>query len=87
MADNFSGSSMQLDSPARSAAAVTPNDSADLPTSCRALYVGAGGDIKVTMAGGDTVTFTSVPQGMVLPIRAARVWATGTTAASLVGVW
>ena len=87
MPDPFSTFSSALDSPAQCGVALVPSNTVDLAISTRAIYVGAGGDIKVTMAGGDTVTFTSVPQGMVLPIRAARVWATGTTAASLVGVW
>jgi hypothetical protein len=39
------------------------------------------------MRGGQTVTFTAVPQGVMLAIRASRVLATGTTAANLVGVW
>ena len=50
----------------------------------RGIYVGVGGDIKVTTVDGDTVTFVAVPQGVILPVRAKRIFATGTTAASLV---
>jgi hypothetical protein len=75
-----------LESPAWSAAAVTPNNDADLarvPT--RALWVGVLGNVSVVMAGGGTVTFVGV-QG-VLPIRVDRVRATDTTATSIVALY
>ncbi len=87
MADPFESNSSGLDSPAKSAAAVTPNDSTDLGTTCRALYIGVSGDVKVNMAGsGDDIVFKAAPVGM-LPVRASRVHATGTTATDIVAVW
>lgn len=38
-----------------------------------ALYVGTGGDITVTMASGQSVTFKNVPNGTFLPIAASKV--------------
>ena len=76
-----------LESPAREAVSVTPNDSSDLGNTTRSIYIGTSGDIAVHMVGESTaVIFKAVPVG-VLPIRADRVLATGTTAADLVALW
>ncbi|NNH59461.1 hypothetical protein HLI01_22255 [Rhizobium laguerreae] len=73
--------------PASNAAAVTPNDSTDLTYTSRAIYIGGAGNLAVIMAGGQTVTFTGVLAGAVIPIRASRVMSTNTTATSIVAVW
>lgn len=76
--------------PALSAAAITPNSSADLPNYARMIYVGGGGatkDIKLTTLNGDTVTLKNVPTG-ILMVQAKRVWgAPDTTATDLVALW
>ena len=81
---------------ARTAAAVSPNDSIDLanPTEgsgltlgARALWVGEAGDVKVTTAGGNTVTLAGVAAGTILPVRVTRVWSSGTTADSIVALF
>lgn len=59
MTDKFRNRESSLESTARRAEAVTPNDAADLPNFSRALYVGGGGDVRVTTVGGDTVTLTA----------------------------
>ena len=64
---------------AHGAAAVTKSDTAEMPI-CRSLWIGVGGDIKVTMADGQDVTFVGVPSGSVLPVQVIRVWNTGTGA-------
>ncbi len=88
MADLFEGSASGLDSPAFSAAAVTPNDSTDLTTFARALYIGSAGDVKVDMVGtGTAVTFAGLAAGTILPVRASRVYSTDTTASSIVALW
>ena len=86
MADPFEKRAAGLDSPAAHAATITPNDSTDLTTSTRALYVGGTGDIKVDMVGGGTVTFSAVPVG-VLSIRVERVHSTSTTATNILALW
>ena len=86
MPDIYDDRSSGLESPGYNAAPITPDDGADLPIASRAVYVGTSGDLAVTMVGGATVTFKGVPVG-VLPLRVARVRATGTTAADLVAVW
>lgn len=73
------------DSCASIAISITKAD-ADLATPIRALYVGTTGDVKVTAAGGGAVTFVGVPAGVILPVMISRVWSTGTTAGSFVGL-
>lgn len=73
--------------PAQSAAAITPNDSVDLTVATRGIYVGSAGDVKVDMLGSGTVTFTSLQAGTVLPVRATRVYSTGTDATGLIALW
>jgi hypothetical protein len=67
--------------------AVTPNDSVDLTDSCLALYVGGAGDITVHDRAGNTVLFTAVPAGSILPIQTKRVMATNTDATGLVALY
>lgn len=68
------------------AAAVTPSDSGTLRVT-RALYVGVGGNLRVTMAYGTVVTFTGVLAGTVLPVQVSRVWATNTSATNIVAMY
>lgn len=86
MSDDFRNHAATLDAPAFDAAAVTPDDSNDLAKTSRALYVGTTGNIKVTIKGGETLVFSNVPVG-ILPISAARVWATSTTASNIIALW
>lgn len=88
MPDTFANTGAALDSPAFNAAAITPNDGADLAFTARALYVGVGGDIAAVLKGdAASVVFKSVPQGSLLPACIKRVLATGTTASNLVALW
>lgn len=64
--------------PAVYAVAITPSATDDLPVVSRAIYVGGTGDVTVIMKGGGSVTFSAVPAGAILPIRATRVLATST---------
>lgn len=78
------------------AAAVTPSDTADIPSvssqdgkgnnGC-VLYIGGDGDIKVTTAGGDTVIFAGLTAGSFVPVQVLRVWATDTNATDIVALW
>jgi hypothetical protein len=82
---------------AYNAQTVTPSDTTDLslsggtfnnPQSTGALpYVGTGGDIKVTMVGGQTVTFVNVPDGTFMPIQVTRIWATDTNATDILALF
>jgi hypothetical protein len=86
MKDEFRRHEAGLTSPAERAEAIVPSDAIDLPRATRALYVGQGGDVALRMVSGTTVTFTGMQGGMIYPLRVARVLASGTTAAGLVGL-
>jgi len=68
-------------------AAVTPSDSTDLALAARAIYVGGDGSITLDTLAGTTLTFVDCKAGIVLPIAARRVRATGTTATNLVALY
>jgi hypothetical protein len=75
------------------AAAVTPSDTVNIPAltggsnnGC-VLYVGSGGDLKVLTIGGDEVVFPNIQDGTFFPVQVLRVFATGTTATSIVALW
>lgn len=88
MADPFEQTQPGIESPARSAFAITPNDGADVANVTRGLYVGVSGDVSIILAGDSAaVTFVGLAAGVIHPIRAKRVRATGTTATSIVGVY
>lgn len=63
--------------------AITPNDSNDLPTGTRAIYVGVAGDVSFLLLDGTTVTLTLAAGWH--PIAPKRVRLTGTTATGIVG--
>ena len=79
--------SIMVTRPAENAVSVTTNDSTDLATDARGVYVGVGGDLKVTLVGGTTVTFANLAAGVIHPIQARRIWATGTDAADILGIY
>lgn len=84
---DLSNRSNNVVDPGSNAAAVTPNDSTDLSYTTRAIYVGGAGNLAVVMAGGQTVTFTGVTAGAILPIRVSRVMSTNTTATNIMAIW
>lgn len=73
-------------------ASVTPSDTKTLQESLYAsnrsscLYIGVGGNLRVLTAGGDDVTFYSLPGGSFLPVHVSKVFATGTTALSIIAL-
>ena len=76
------------ESPAKDARAVTPADGSDLPDGiCKSLYVGGTGAIALDTALGNTVTFSGIPAGTILPVQVKRVRSTGTTATSIVALY
>jgi hypothetical protein len=82
--DNWSGVFAPIFGPATRAAAVVPDDAADLSEICAALYVGVAGNVRLVTHNFDTVTF--IAAAGILPIRARRVLATGTTASGILSL-
>jgi hypothetical protein len=76
--------------------AVTKSDTTELKITLsdgsvrwpRSLYVGGGGDVAI-LAASDTaaVTLSSVPAGTILPVKAAKVMSTNTTATNIVALY
>lgn len=65
---------------------VTPSDTVDLLKSSRAIRVTIGGAVKITGADGVT-TVCDFIGGETRPLRATRIWATGTTATGIEGMY
>ena len=86
MPDAFADHAVGLTAPATRAEPITPDDAADLQRATRAFYVGQSGAVRLRTTGGDEVTLINLQGGVLYPIRAARVLATGTTASGLVGL-
>ena len=77
----------RADSPAGGAVAVTASDAtADPSGPFRALWVGGAGTVKLNTLENNDVSFVGVPAGTILPVGCTRVWSTGTTATSIVGL-
>ena len=85
MTDLYLAHPAGLESPAVRLAQLTPNDAADLTLTTRAIAVGSEGYVQVTTVMGDTGRVFVVP-GAPFPVRATRIWATGTTATDIVGL-
>jgi hypothetical protein len=87
-----------INSQAFNAEAVTPNDSAnisiggltlgdDSTQNGVSLFVGGAGNVRVTMLGGQIVTYNNVSAGSFMPIQVIKVWATGTTATNILELY
>ena len=85
MNDIFKHHGTGLESPASRAHPVEPSDTTDLPLASRALNVAESGLVKVTTTN-DTTAQIYIAAGVAFPIRAARIWATGTTATGIVAL-
>jgi hypothetical protein len=65
---------------------ITPHNTNELPYVTRAIYVGGVGDLRIKTMNGETVTFSAVPTGTTLNIRAVVVLNQGTDATGLIGL-
>jgi len=83
MSDPFAGAASGLSGPATRHFSISPSDSADLVVRPRALAFQTDGNAVLRDEGGVDITYSRYA-GDVLPIRAVRVLATGTTA-TLIG--
>lgn len=84
---HFSGRVASDSGPATRFAPVTPTDDAPLPKGpCRSLYVGAGGALRLADSEGTVIVIQS-GAGQYHPLRAAQVFATGTTASGIVALY
>lgn len=66
---------------------VAPSDSADLSLGfCRGIIVGVAGAVSVLGTSGTVINFPLLVAGVIHPICATRIRATGTTATGIVAV-
>lgn len=82
MSDPFDSHAQSLESPATLLVPVTPDDGADLSMPSRAINVVQSGTVQITTTGGTTATIY-VAAGIGFPVRATRIWASGTTASGI----
>jgi hypothetical protein len=68
------------------ATTVAQSDTVNLPTPS-VIYVGGSGNVKVTTAQGDDVTFNGLLTGSIIPVQVIRVWSTGTSATNLIRIY
>ena len=84
---NFSGRAASAIGPAATLIAVTPSDTADLPSGVtRAVHVGNAGTLAVLDTKGNTAILQSL-DGQYHPVRVRRILATGTTATGIVALY
>ncbi len=86
MSDRFKNFGNTLQSPPSGGAPITPDDGQNLPMATRALNVATAGDVAVTTVDGDMLTLY-IAAGSAFPIRAIKVFSTGTTATGIIGLW
>lgn len=84
--DTFASADNTLHSPPTNIEEVVPSDVNDLAYLTIALNVATPGDVRVTTDSG-TISTVFVDAGVVFPIRVRRVWATGTTATGIRGLY
>jgi hypothetical protein len=73
--------------PYQHAAVITKSDADELEYACQSIYVGGTGHIKLKTVGGETVLFSAIPAGTILPVCATQVFSTDTTATLMVALW
>jgi hypothetical protein len=72
--------------PATKSFPIAPSDTNELEFVTEAIYVGGEGDLSVLTLEYYVATYAAVPAGQIIPVRARKVFATGTTATNLVGM-
>lgn len=73
-------------SPARTAFAIVPHDTAQLTVLPKAILAGSAGTIVLRAIDSASDVTLTVASGQIVPLRASHVRATGTTASGLVGL-
>ncbi len=72
--------------PAEGGVVLTKSDTTVYSPHFRAFYVGGAGDVAVRGRDGESVTFSAVPVGTLIPIRFDKLLSTGTSATLVIGL-
>ena len=84
---NVRGTHAGMDAPPQGFFSITPHDTNELSSTTRALWVGVTGNVTVDgLVEGTNITIANVPVGY-LSGQFTRVYSTGTTASSILGVY
>jgi hypothetical protein len=83
--DKFKSMYKNLPDPVDSAFSVTPSDTDNLPLATRGISVNGAGTVTVDLVGDGSSIAVYIGAGIILPIRAKKVYATGTDATGIVG--
>ncbi len=67
--------------------AITPHNSDELQVTPCTVYIGGAGNLNVVTAGGESLLFTGVIKGAILPVQVRIVKSTSTTASLLIGLY
>ena len=74
--------------PAAKLAVITPSNSAELETPCRGILIQTAGAVAITDLAGNDITIPNLSAGMIHPIQAKKILATGTGAVgTIIGIW
>ena len=65
---------------------ITPSDSTEFQVT-RGIYVGATGTLTIRNPAGNNQLFSNIAPGIIHPISAIMVYATGTSATGLVAIY
>ncbi len=85
--DKFGSDPLTLSSTVQDMALITPDNVNDLPYVTRGIYVGTGGNIKLTTKAGTTLIVPNLAGGAIYSFRVSRIWATSTTASNIVALY
>ena len=84
--DHFNSTAPSLSSPATGIEEMIPSDSTDVAVTTRALNVGQSGTVRVATSDG-TIADLFIAAGIAFPVRVTRVYATGTDAGTIRGLY
>ena len=88
--NNFAQTDPAINAPYNRAVTITPSDSVDLTEIPRALNIHAATastPVKVIMQGDTTAVTLQLQTGFIYPLRVSRVYATGTSATSVIALY
>ena len=88
--NNFAQTDPAINAPYNRAVTITPSDSVDLTEITRALNIHAATastPVKVIMQGDTTAVTLQLQTGFIYPLRVSRVYATGTSATSVIALY
>lgn len=84
--DRFHSNADSPSDPARDAFMIAPHDTAPLDRLPKAILIGGAGSLTLRAVDAGSDIAVAVTAGQIVPVRAAYVRATGTTATQIVGL-